>query len=64
MPGPHGEDDGVDPDQQHEDDDEDLCGGEGRLGDPSLVQGREQAGLVGHLQLTPLKTQNINEVQS
>ena len=47
MPGSDGEDDGVDPDQQHEDDDENLRGGESRLWDSPLFQGREHGRLVG-----------------
>ena len=54
MPGSDGQDDGVDPEQQHEDDDDDLRGGENWLWDPPLIQGREHCGLVGlqHLHLT------------
>ena len=48
MPGPDGEDDGVDPEEEDEDDDEDVCGGEVWLRDSPLVEGREDRGPVGH----------------
>ena len=50
MPGSDSEDDGVAPEQQHEDDDEDLRGGQIWLLDPSLAQRWENCGLVGHFQ--------------
>ena len=48
VPGPDGEDDGVGPEEEDEDNDEDVGGGEVRLGDPSLVERREGCCRVGH----------------
>ena len=48
VPGPDGEDDGVGPEEEDEDNDEDVRGGEVRLGDPSLVERREGCCRVGH----------------
>ena len=48
VPGPDGEDDGVDPEEEDEDDDEDVGGGEVGLRDPPLVEGREDCARVCH----------------
>ena len=59
MPGSDGEDDGVAPEQQHEDDDEDLRGRQIWLLDPSLVQRWKNSGLVAHFQDDSLLTLNL-----
>ena len=57
MPGSDGEGDGVDPEQQHEEDDDDLRGGQIWLWDSSPVQGRKDCSLVGGQNI------HINQVQ-
>ena len=47
VPGPVGQVDGVGPEEEHEEDDEDLLGGDGRLGDATHA-GRGEGGGGGH----------------